>query len=82
MSRIFMQVGTCLALGCTLLATVSFVVLRYLRRIHYSYTMLAFGSWGTVESLLLAVIFGVFGLPKSTEDWLLAGGLASLTFFG
>ncbi|CAG7834662.1 unnamed protein product [Allacma fusca] len=75
-------VGAGLALGCTLLATISFVVLRYLRRVHYSVTTFAFGSWGTVENLVLAVAFGVFSLPRGTYDWLLASALASLTFFG
>jgi drug/metabolite transporter (DMT)-like permease len=65
-----------------LVATVSYLVLRYIRKVHYAVTNVAFGSWGTFENFGLALIFGVLSWPNCYKDWLAAFCLASLTFVG
>jgi len=63
-------------------ATTTFVLLRYLRKLHYSMITLFFGLWGTGETLVLALIVGRLELPRCSEDWGIAVGLAVATFIG
>lgn len=65
-----------------ILATVSYVILRYIRTLHFSVTAVGFGAWGTIENLTLAIVFGVLSLPEGSNDWCLAAGLILLTFIG
>ncbi|CAL8110064.1 unnamed protein product [Orchesella dallaii] len=75
-------IGSALALGCMLLASISFTVLRYIRKVHYSITTLMFGLWGTVENIVLAFALHVFKSPSGLKEWGLIGTLALLTFIG
>jgi drug/metabolite transporter (DMT)-like permease len=65
-----------------ILAAVSYTVLRYIRKVHYSVSTFLFGLWGSLETLSLALIFQVFSLPSSYKEWGLAATLAGLTFVG
>jgi len=63
-------------------ASVTFVILRYLREVNYAIVTTFFGLWGTGQSLVLAVIVGRLELPQGMGDWGLALGLAGVTFVG
>lgn len=65
-----------------LLASVSFTVLRYIRKVHYSITTLMFGLWGSIENIVLALAFDVLKVPVGAKEWSLIAGLAILTFVG
>ncbi|CAG7838633.1 unnamed protein product [Allacma fusca] len=74
--------GAGLALGSTVLGTCSFVSLRYIRRVHYSVTMLAYGLWGSIETIIPALILGLFSFPEGKVEWALAVVLVVFTFLG
>lgn len=78
----FMKIGTFLALGSMLVATCSYLVLRYIRKVHHVLTTLFFGGWGTAETVVLVLVLGVWSWPNCYKDWLAAIALASLTFTG
>lgn len=65
-----------------LLASISFTVLRYIRKVHYSITTLLFGFWGSIEMFILALAFQVLKVPSGYKEWSLILGLAFLTFLG
>jgi len=65
-----------------ILAAISYTVLRYIRKVHYTVTTLMFGLWGVTENLSLAIGFNVFNKPEGSEEWLLVCALAVLTFVG
>jgi drug/metabolite transporter (DMT)-like permease len=71
-----------MALASMVFATTTFVVLRYLRQLHYSVVTLFFGIWGSAETLLLSLLVSQLEIPQEMNDWLLAGALAGLTFIG
>lgn len=75
-------IGSGLALGCMILAAISYTVLRYIRKVHYSVTTLMFGVWGTFENLFLAILFSAMNVPNTLGEWGLVAALASFTFFG
>jgi drug/metabolite transporter (DMT)-like permease len=81
-SVLSVQIGSGLALGCMILAAISYTVLRYIRKVHYSVTTFFLGVWGTVEMLILALMFDALSVPKGMEEIGLVCGLASLTFLG
>ncbi len=64
-----MMAATFLALGSMLVATASYLVLRYIRKIHHVVTTLFFGGWGTLETGVLVIILGVWSLPSCPKDW-------------
>ncbi|OXA52147.1 hypothetical protein Fcan01_13029, partial [Folsomia candida] len=76
------MIGTFLALGSMLVATCSYLVLRYIRKVHHVLTTLFFGGWGTAETVVLVLVLGVWSWPNCYKDWLAAIALASLTFTG
>ena len=65
-----------------MLVTISYVLLRYSKAMHYSITTFCFGVWGTIENLVIALFLGVLALPYNEMDWWLAAGLIILSFFG
>jgi hypothetical protein len=38
-------------------------MIRHLKEIHHSITLVFFGAWGTLESLFLCIGFGVLDFP-------------------
>lgn len=72
--------GVLLALGCMVCATSTFIVLRYLRKLHYAVSSLFTGVCGTIECLVLSLIIWQLEAPKSAEDWRLAIALAVISF--
>jgi len=77
-----LQIGSALALGCMILSAVSYTVLRYIRRVHHTVTTFVFGLWGTIEMLVLAVLFDALKAPLGPKETGLVAGLAVLTFLG
>jgi drug/metabolite transporter (DMT)-like permease len=65
-----------------ILAAISYTVLRYIRKVHYSVTTLMLGVYGTFEMLILAILFNVLNIPNSLNEWGLVATLATFTFFG
>lgn len=66
-----------------LLCTAAFIlIMRKIRKTHFALMMLVGGLWGIFEAGVLAVIMGVFTLPKNSTDFSLIVGLALLTFLG
>ncbi|OXA51017.1 hypothetical protein Fcan01_14114 [Folsomia candida] len=66
-------IGSGLALGCMILAAISYTVLRYIRKVHYSVTTLMFGVWGTFENLFLAILFSAMNVPNTLGEWGIVG---------
>ena len=58
------------------------IVMRKIRKTHFSMMMLVGGTWGVFESALLAVILGVFSFPQSLTEIALILSLAGFTFLG
>ncbi|ODN00876.1 Solute carrier family 35 member G1 [Orchesella cincta] len=75
-------IGAGLALGCMVLATATFLLLRYLRQLHFSLITVIFGFWGSFQSLALSASISKFQPPEGVEHWMMAIGLASVTFIG
>ncbi|CAL8125749.1 unnamed protein product [Orchesella dallaii] len=73
--------GTIFATLSMLAATLSMVVLRYLRDVHVAVVTLAFGFWGTVLSLACSGAVERFDVPQTNEDWILIVCLAVAAFF-
>jgi len=59
-----------------------FIVIRYIREVHFSLFILFYGYVGTLECSLLAISFNILDIPHSLVDWLIAGGNAMLSFMG
>ncbi|CAL8125727.1 unnamed protein product [Orchesella dallaii] len=75
-------IGTGLALGCMVLATATFLLLRYLRQMHFTVITVFFGFWGSFQSLALSATISKFQPPEGVEHWMMAIALASVTFIG
>ncbi|ODN00873.1 Solute carrier family 35 member G1 [Orchesella cincta] len=73
--------GTGFATLSMLAATLSLVVLRYLRGVHVAVVTLAFGFWGTLLSFACSVAIERFDVPQTNEDWILIVCLAVAAFF-
>jgi len=58
----------------------SSICLRYLKKTHYLLTTLVFGSWGSLQCLILGLILGVFAMPRDLTDWGFGLCLGILTF--
>ncbi|XP_021944944.2 solute carrier family 35 member G1 isoform X1 [Folsomia candida] len=74
-------IGISFALASMVCTGISFVLVRYLRTIHFSVMMTFFGVWGTMECGLLSVWYGdgvIF--PEEMKDSVLALLLAVLSF--
>ncbi|CAG7734871.1 unnamed protein product [Allacma fusca] len=72
-------IGAGLALGCAVFLSAAIVMIRHLKEIHHSITLIGFGFWGTIESAILAFAFGVMEFPTELNDILMgvATGLLS-----
>jgi len=57
------QIGTSLAIGCSVFMAAAIVMIRHLKKIHHSVTLVFFGGYGTLESFLLTIGFGVLEFP-------------------
>ena len=73
--------GTFFATLSMLAATLSMVVLRYLRGVHVGVVTLAFGFWGTLLSLACSATVERLDVPQTRNDWLLIVLLAVSAFF-
>ncbi len=65
-----------------ILATFVYVILRFLRDVHYSVVTVSYGIIGSIECIVLALGAGVFELPHGLREWGLAVGLITFTFLG
>jgi drug/metabolite transporter (DMT)-like permease len=74
--------GTLFAVGSMLLFSVVYIIMRYLRDIHYSIIILVYGIVATIECVFLAWNAGVLDIPHGSEEWALAAGLILFTFLG
>lgn len=81
---ILLQIGSGIAFACTIVTSVSFIVLRYIRKVHYSVTTLSYGAWGSFENLLIILVVPGLGLrvPTMLSEWGLVAGMALLTLLG
>ncbi|ODN00885.1 Solute carrier family 35 member G1 [Orchesella cincta] len=75
-------IGAGFSFASVLTATMVFVIIRYLKDVHFSMLTLVLGCWGTVVSIIGSVIVGEFRLPQSLEHWALAVALAVITLLG
>jgi len=57
-----------------------YILLRLLKGIHYSVTLTAFGTVGSIESLIIASIFGSFCIPTCGLDRFLMLSIGLLSF--
>ncbi|CAL8111786.1 unnamed protein product [Orchesella dallaii] len=76
------MIGSTIAFGCTLVSAISFIVLRYIRKVHYSVTTLMYGGWGGFETLIIILLFPGLKIPSGQTEWILVAVLAFLTLIG
>ncbi|CAG7698834.1 unnamed protein product [Allacma fusca] len=75
-------IGAGMALGCMFFATFTYVILRWLRNVHYGLVTFCYGFYSVIECSICALIIGVLEFPHTGMDWFLACTLAALAFAG
>ncbi|CAG7677730.1 unnamed protein product [Allacma fusca] len=75
-------VGVCFAFMCTIFRGVAIVIVRYLKKVHYSVVLFGFGTFGMVQSLVLAWSYQVMDLPNTPIDITLTVGMGLLSCVG
>ncbi|CAL8111788.1 unnamed protein product [Orchesella dallaii] len=75
-------IGSGLAFGCTLVTAVSYIVLRHIRKVHYSVTTLTYGGWGSLETLIVVLLIPGLKIPSGSTEWIIVIALAVLTLVG
>jgi drug/metabolite transporter (DMT)-like permease len=65
-----------------IMSAFTIILLRALRNVHFTLSNFSFGFLGTIESLIMCWTLSTFSFPQSTNDWILAGTIGILFFFG
>ena len=67
-----LQIGVAFALGSTVCNSFVVILVRRIRKVHFTYTLLVGGIWGVGECLIVAAAFGVLQFPEGSKDLILA----------
>jgi len=57
-----------------------YIILRYLRRVHFTLVTTSFGIIGLIQSAVICGVVGRLDVPDSAWEWFLVSSVGILTF--